>query len=214
MLANTHRALNTYCEKWSSPPSDLLKALERETYLKTLAPQMMSGHLQGQILSLISRLKRPQRILEIGTFTGYAALCMAEGLASDGKLVTIEANAELGYFIKKYKKLAGLEDQIEAIHGRAEEVIPNLEGSFDFVFIDAGKRDYQAHYELIIDRVESGGIILADNILWSGKVLAPEKEYDKDTQMLHAFNQKIHADERVKNIVLPIRDGLMIIEKI
>ena len=213
LLANNQRRLNTYCETWSSPPNDLLRDLERETHLKTLAPQMMSGHLQGRILSLISRMKQPLRILEIGTFTGYATLCLAEGLPADGELITIEANAEMAYFIEKYKKLAGLEQQIRAISGRAEEVIPQLEETFDLVFIDAGKRDYHMHYDLIIDSVNPGGLILADNILWSGKVLKPETEFDKDTRLLHAFNKKIHEDERVKNIILPIRDGLMLIEK-
>lgn len=210
---NLDKDLNNYCEAYSSPHSKLLQELERETYLKTLAPQMMSGKLQGRVLSLISRLRRPHCILEIGTFTGYSALCLAEGLAEGGKLITIEANPELAWFIEKYKTLAGLEQAIDHRTGRAEEVIPQMENHFDLVFLDAGKRDYHAHYELIFDRVSTGGIILADNVLWSKKVLIPPAEQDADTSLLHAFNQKILADPRVENVLLPIRDGLMVIQK-
>ena len=206
--------LLTYCEQHSSPHSALLWELERETHLKTLAPQMLSGHLQGRLLSLLSRLKSPQTILEIGTFTGYATLCMAEGLAPNGKIITIEANPEIRHFIDKYAAKAGLVNAIEAHTGRAEDIIPTLTDSFDLVFLDAGKRDYHQHYDLIIDKVNKGGIILADNILWSGKVLEDPARYDKDTALLHAFNQKIVEDERVKNLLLPIRDGLMVIEKV
>ena len=174
---------------------------------------MLSGLLQGRILSMISQLKQPKRILEIGTFTGYATLCLAEGLAPNGRLTTIEANPELAWFIKKYKKKARFEEAIEAITGRAEEIIPNLEDRFDLVFIDAGKRDYPLHYDLIIDKVNPGGIILADNILWSGKVLQDQDKYDADTQLLHHFNQRIQADARVENVLLPIRDGLMVVRK-
>ncbi len=213
MALPLERTLLDYCEAHSTPHSQLLHELERETHLKTLAPQMLSGLLQGRILSMISKLHQPKHILEIGTFTGYAALCLAEGLAPGGQLVTIEANKELAYFIHKYKKKAGLEEAINAITGRAEEVIPSLEDNFDLVFIDAGKRDYPLHYDLIIDKVNPGGIILADNILWSGKVLKAPDRYDADTQLLHDFNQRIQADERVENVLLPIRDGLMVIRK-
>jgi predicted O-methyltransferase YrrM len=202
-----------YCEDHSSPHSALLYELERETYLKTLAPQMLSGQLQGRILSMISQLKQPETILEIGTFTGYATLCLAEGLAPNGKIITIEANPELAYFINKYKKRAHLEDRIIAITGRAEQVIPTLQNTFDLAFIDAGKRDYAHHFDLVIDRMNSGGILLADNVLWSGKVLQSPEDYDADTQLLDAFNKKIQADERVENILLPIRDGLTVMRK-
>lgn len=205
--------LTAYCERLSTPPSELLYQLERETYLKTLAPQMMSGHLQGRILSLISRLKRPQQILEIGTFTGYATLCLAEGLSEGGKIITLEANPEMAYFIQKYKRLAALEEAIDARTGKAEDLIPGLSGPFDLVFLDAGKRDYAHHYDLLIDQVRSGGILLADNVLWSGKVLQPEQDFDRDTQLLHAFNQKLRDDPRVENVLLPIRDGLMVLQK-
>lgn len=171
---------------------------------------MISGHLQGRILSLISTLLRPKRILEIGTFTGYATLCLAEGLAENGELITIEANPELAWFIEKYKAKAGLEESITSITGRAEEVIPKLEGSFDLAFIDAGKRDYPHHFELVIERMRPGGVILADNVLWSGKVLKDPASYDMDTQMLDTFNKKIQADERIENIILPVRDGITV----
>lgn len=203
--------LAQYCEALSTPPSPLLKALERETHLKTLAPQMMSGHLQGHLLQLLCQLKQPKQVLEIGTFTAYATLCMAAGLPDDGVINTIEANPELEYLIRKYIEKAGIEDQVKLHMGRAEAIIPDLEGPFDMVFLDAGKLDYPLFYDLVIDRVTSGGLIIADNVLWSGKVVQGQK--DKDTQALHAFNQKIQEDERVTNLILPIRDGLLIAQK-
>lgn len=200
-----------YCEAHSSPPSPLLYDLERETYLKTLAPQMMSGHIQGRLLSLLSSLLQPKVILEIGTFTGYAALCMVEGLPEDGILHTIEANEELGPLFQRYIKRAKLENKIQPHIGKAEEVIPTIEENFDMVFLDAGKLDYARHYDLIIDRVNHGGLILADNVLWNGKVIQQKK--DQDTHTLDAFNKKINADNRVDNIILPLRDGLTIARK-
>jgi len=203
--------LHPYCEAHSTPPSALLHALERETHLKTLAPQMMSGHLQGQFLQLLSNLMRPRRILEIGTFTGYATLCLAAGLAPEGELHTIEANPEVVYLARKYFALAGYTERIQLHVGKAETIIPQLPGTFDLVLIDAGKRDYADHYDLVIDRVVPGGLLLADNVLWSGKVL--DENPDTDTQILQAFNQKIQADPRVDNLLLPLRDGLMLMRK-
>jgi len=203
--------LNEYCEQMSTPPGELLYRLERETHLKTLAPQMMSGRLQGQFLRMLSSWIKPQRILEIGTFTGYATLCLAEGLGKDGELHTIEANPEMAYLIRKYLKESGRQKQIRLHLGDAHAIIPDLPGSFDLVFIDAGKRDYEAYFHLIIDRVASGGCILADNVLWSGKVLTPDQ--DEDTASLHAFNALVRADERIENIILPLRDGLMLARK-
>jgi predicted O-methyltransferase YrrM len=202
-----------YCEAHTSPQSSLLYELERETWLKTLAPQMLSGHLQGRILSMISQLKSPRRILEVGTFTGYATLCLAEGLPADGQLVTIEANPELAWFIEKYKQKAGLSRQIRNITGRAEVVIPALEETFDLAFIDAGKRDYPVHFDLVMERMKPGGVLLVDNVLWSGKVLEEPENYDADTRLLDAFNEKIQADERIENILLPIRDGITLMRK-
>jgi len=203
--------LNDYCEQLSTPPGELLYRLERETHLKTLAPQMMSGRLQGQFLRLLSGWIRPRRILEIGTFTGYATLCLAEGLGEDGELHTIEANAEIAYIIRKYVEESGYKDQIHLHLGDAFTIIPELPGPFDLVFIDAGKRDYEAYFKLIIDRVAPGGCILADNVLWSGKVLDPAQ--DEDTASLHAFNALVQADDRVDNLILPLRDGLLLARK-
>jgi predicted O-methyltransferase YrrM len=174
---------------------------------------MLSGHLQGRILSMISQLKSPRRILEVGTFTGYATLCLAEGLPADGQLVTIEANPELAWFIEKYKQKAGLSRQIRNITGRAEVVIPALEETFDLAFIDAGKRDYPVHFDLVMERMKPGGVLLVDNVLWSGKVLEEPENYDADTRLLDAFNEKIQADERIENILLPIRDGITLMRK-
>ena len=203
--------LTQYCEALSTPPSPLLIELERETHLKTLAPQMMSGHLQGSLLQLLCQLKQPKKVLEIGTFTAYATLCMAAGLPKDGQLHTIEANPELEYLIRKYIQRANFEEKIQLHIGKAEEVVPTLGGHFDFVFLDAGKLDYPHFYDLVIDRVNPGGLIVADHVLWSGKVI--QKRKDKDTKALHAFNQKIQADTRVNNLILPIRDGLLIAQK-
>jgi len=203
--------LNDYCERMSTPPAELLYRLERETHLKTLAPQMLSGRLQGQFLRMLSSWIKPLRILEIGTFTGYATLCLAEGLPQDGELHTIEANPEMAYLIRKYVAESGRKDQIQVHIGDAHERIPEIPGSFDLVFIDAGKRDYTSYFNLIIDRVTTGGCILADNVLWSGKVLHPGQ--DEDTASLHAFNELVQADGRVDNLILPLRDGLMLARK-
>jgi len=204
--------LNAYCEQLSTPPSPVLQELERETHLKTLAPQMMSGHLQGHLLRLLCRLKQPQCALEIGTFTAYATICIAEGLPKDGQLHTIEANPEMAYIIQKFIHKAGLEKRVQSHIGKAEDIIPVLDQRFDFVFLDAGKLDYGMFYDLLIEQINPGGLILADNVLWSGKVVQSTK--DKDTAALHAFNEKIKQDPRVENIILPIRDGLLIAQKL
>ena len=200
-----------YAEAHTEAESDLLQSLVRETHLKTLAPRMLSGHLQGRFLSLITKLMQPKRILEIGTFTGYSALCMAEGLAEDGILTTIEANDELAVLIEKYVKKGDFAGKIQPIFGNALEIIPTLTDVFDLVFIDAGKRDYPAYYDLVLPKVKSGGLIIADNILWSGKVVADKK--DMDTTIIDQFNKKILADNRVECLLLPIRDGLIMARK-
>lgn len=212
-MQHQQSAIYQYCEQWSEPISPLLHELERETHLKTLAPQMLSGKLQGQLLALFSKLLRPSCVLEIGTFTGYAAICLAQGLAPGGVLHTIEANPELAYLIRKYIGKAGLEGQVQLHIGDALQVLPELPGTFDLVFIDAGKQHYQAYYDLIIDRVAPGGLILADNVLWSGKVATELRETDADTQKLHEFNQRMQADERVDSLLLPLRDGLLAARK-
>lgn len=206
------KAVHRYCARHSTPQSDILYQLERETHLKTLAPQMMSGHLQGRLLSLLSKLLRPRRILEIGTFTGYAALCLAEGLPPDGLLHTIEGNPELACLIKKYLAKANLTDKVRLHIGDAKVIIKNSDEMFDLVFIDAGKRDYAEFYDLIIEKVNPGGILLADNVLWSGKVVSGET--DADTRLLDTFNKKVQADTRTENLILPLRDGLTVIRKL
>ncbi len=204
-------AIHNYSEDHTTPPDQILYELERETHLKTLAPQMMSGHLQGFFLQLLSQLKQPKAILEVGTFTGYASICLTRGLAEGGMLYTIEVNKELAHISNKYFEKAGLSSKIKPIVGDATTVIPTLNAFFDLVFIDAGKMDYALHYDLIFEKVSPGGLILADNVLWSGKVI--NREYDKDTESIRAFNQKIQDDERVENVLLPIRDGLIIARK-
>ena len=203
--------LQDYCEKYTTPANDVLYDLERETFLKALSPQMISGHLQGSLLSLFSKMQRPQRILEIGTFTGYSSICLAQGLTSDGILHTIDVNDELDFIIEKYFRQAGLEKKIKIHFGDAFDIIPQLKEQWDMVFIDAGKKDYSKFYDLIIEDVNPGGIILADNVLWFGKVLSKNK--DTDSRILNEFVEKIHGDERVENVLLPIRDGLIVVRK-
>lgn len=205
------RRLSDYCERHTTPLSSLLQELERETHLKTLHPQMLSGRLQGQLLRVFSRLLQPQCILEVGTFTGYSALCLAEGLAPGGVLHTIEVNAELEYLIRRYIERAGWTDRIHLHVGAAEKIIPDLKGPFDLIFIDAGKQEYALFYELVIDRVRPGGLLLADNVLWSGKVLDPAQ--DLDARALDAFNEEVQRDPRVDNVLLPVRDGLMVMRR-
>jgi len=201
-----------YCIAHSTLQPPVLYDLERETYLKALAPQMLSGYLQGQFLRLLSKLKQPSTILEIGTFTGYSAICLASGLKEGGILHTIEVNEELEDMILKYVGIANLQGKIKLHIGDAREIIPELHVNYDIVFIDAGKKDYAFYYDLIFDQVNPGGLIIADNVLWSGKVL--EKKQQKDAAIIDAFNKKVHADERVENILLPIRDGLIIAQKL
>ena len=201
-----------YCIAHTTLEPSILYDLERETYLKTLAPQMSSGHLQGQFLRFLSKMKRPETILEIGTFTGYSAICMASGLPEGGILHTIEVNEELEHIIMKYVEKAALTEKIKLHIGDAKKIIPQLNLDYDMVFLDAGKNDYAFYYDLVFDQVNPGGLIIADNVLWSGKVM--EKKQRKDASLLDAFNKKIHADNRVENILLPIRDGLIIAQKL
>jgi len=199
-----------YCENFTSPESALLKDLNRQTHLKIGQPRMLSGHLQGRFLSLISKLQHPHNILEIGTYTGYSALCLAEGL-TNGKLITIDSNEETAPFAKSFIERSEFKNKIELITGDARKVIPELKDNWDIVFIDADKKNYSLYYDLVIEKVNAGGLIIADNVLWSGKVLNDKK--DTDTLAIHEFNKKIQEDERVENILLPVRDGLMIVRK-
>jgi len=207
-------AIETYITDHSSPEDDLLKRLNRETHLKVLNPRMLSGHVQGRFLEMISKMIRPQRILEIGTYTGYSAICLAKGLAGNGILHTIEVNPELEEFAKRYFREAGLESQIIQHGGDALELLPQIDETFDLVFIDAAKESYLDYYHLIFDKVRKGGFILADNALWDGKVVDPNQVQDKETQGIIAFNDFIRKDDRVENVLLSLRDGIMIIRKL
>ena len=197
----------------SEKESKLLNDLYRETYLKVLNPRMISGHYQGRILSLISKIISPKKILEIGTYTGYSAICLCEGMDKDGILHTIDNNKELVEIQNKYFKKANLTNKIVQHSGDAKNIIPSIDEEFDIVFIDADKESYPEYYDLIINKVRSGGIIIADNILWSGKILEKVEKDDQATKSIIQFNNKIIKDDRVKNIILPIRDGLNIIRK-
>jgi caffeoyl-CoA O-methyltransferase len=197
----------------SEKESKLLNDLYRETYLKVLNPRMISGHYQGRILSLISKIISPKKILEIGTYTGYSAICLCEGMDKDGILHTIDNNKELVEIQNKYFKKANLTNKIVQHSGDAKNIIPLIEEEFDIVFIDADKESYPEYYDLIINKVRSGGIIIADNILWSGKILEKVEKDDQATKSIIEFNNKIIEDDRVKNIILPIRDGLNIVRK-
>jgi caffeoyl-CoA O-methyltransferase len=204
------KAIDDYAAAHTSPEEPLLTQLNRATHADILQPRMLSGHLQGRLLSMFSKMLRPHRILEIGTYTGYSALCLAEGLTNDGKLITIDINEELEYFTRSFFDKSIFSEKIQYKIGDALQIIPTLDDIFDLVFIDAHKPSYGAYYDLVFDKVRSGGIIIADNVLWSGKVAQTNQKIDKDTQHLLDFNQKLHNDPRTENILLPIRDGLMV----
>ncbi|MFO0435461.1 MAG: O-methyltransferase [Sphingobacteriaceae bacterium] len=207
------KAIQFYSENHSQDESELLKKLNRETFLKVPQPRMLSGHLQGRFLSFISKLISPNRILEIGTYTGYSALCLAEGLAENGKLMTIDPNEETNFFAKKFFSESNYSDKIELLQGQALTIIPQLNDVFDLVFIDADKKNYQNYYDAVITKVRKGGLIIADNVLWSGKVVEEVGKMDADTKLIHSFNEFVSKDERVESLFLPVRDGLMILRK-
>jgi caffeoyl-CoA O-methyltransferase len=197
-----------YCE----PENDLLKHIDRETNLKVLLPRMLSGHYQGRVLSMLSKMNNPKRILEIGTFTGYATLCLAEGLTADGIIYTLDINAELEEMVRRNFAKSPLNHKIHYIIGDAQQSIKSLKNEvFDLVFIDADKKNNGTYFDLIFDQVKPGGIIIVDNVLWSGKIL--NKAQDKDTKNISSFNDQIAADNRVEKLILPVRDGLFVIRK-
>ncbi len=205
--------INVYSELHSSPESEILKNLNRETHANVLMPRMLSGHLQGRMLSMLSCMIQPESILEIGTYTGYSALCLAEGLTENGILHTIDINDELTPMVRKYVTQAGLDSKFNIHTGNALDIIPTLSGPFDLVFIDADKINYSNYFDLVFDKVRIGGYILADNVLWSGKILIPLSEMDKDTLALHQFNERIANDNRLEKVLLPVRDGVMVRRK-
>ena len=202
--------LDDYVVAHSAQEPTHLKALTKETYQKILQPRMLSGAYQGRVLSMISKLMSPKSILEIGTFTGYSALCLAEGLLKDGTLHTIDIKEELVDFQRKHFNLSPYGSQIQQHLGQALHIIPTLETSFDLVFIDADKRNYINYFHTIIDKMNPGGIILSDNVLWSGKVIEPVKEKDVDTKILLQYNTLLNEDPRLETVLLPIRDGLTV----
>jgi len=206
-------AISNYCEKYSEAESVLLTELNRETHLKVMSPRMLSGHLQGRLLSFLSKMISPENILEIGTYTGYSALCLAEGLRVDGELITIDPNEETNIVASKYFQRSEHSAKIKLKAGKATEIIPTLSETFDIVFIDADKHNYALYFDLVIDKVRKGGLIIADNVLWSGKIVVPENEMDADTKAIHDFNKKINEDSRVTNLLLPVRDGLLLMLK-
>lgn len=208
----TNPAIQKYSEDHTSAENDLLKKINRDTHANIMMPRMLSGHMQGRILSMISCMIKPSVILEIGTYTGYSALCMAEGLTPDGKLITLDINEELESRVRNYFSNSPFHSQIDYRIGDALDIIPLLDMNFDLVFIDADKENYARYYDLIINRVPLGGYILADNVLWSGKVL--DEKSDKDTRAIKAFNDKIQEDTRVENVLLPVRDGILVMRKV
>ncbi len=203
-----------YVQNKTSDESKILNDLSRETHLKVLNPRMLSGHYQGRLLSLISKLIKPKSILEIGTYTGYSTLCLLEGLEKKGFIHTIDHNEELLNIQNKFFERAKVSNRIKQYTGDAKKIIKNLKVKFDLIFIDADKENYPLYYDLVFDKLKSGGIIIADNILWSGKILEKVEKDDYATQSIINFNNKIKNDERVEKIILPIRDGLSLIRKI
>lgn len=211
MINSEH--LDDYLENHSSSPSELLEALERETFQKVLQPIMLSGAFQGKFLSIISKIVQPTSILEIGTYTGYATLCLLEGLTSNGIIHTIDINEELRWIQDKYFKKSGRAHQINSHTGNALDIIPTLDEGFDLIFIDADKPNYPKYLELVIDKLNSGGIILSDNVLWHGKVLNPELHEDASTKALVEFNSALKHHESLESVMLPIRDGITLSRK-
>jgi len=206
--------LERYVINHTEKESDLLLQLNRETWEQVLNPRMLSGHLQGRVLSMLSKMINPQNILEIGTYTGYSTLCFAEGLSEKGHIDTIDINEELQPIVNRYIGLAQLNNQITTHIGNALEIIPTLTKSYDIVFIDADKSNYSNYYDQVFDKLNTGGYIIADNVLWSGKVVKPVEENDIDTKAILAFNEKVQNDSRIENVLFPIRDGLMIMRKL
>ena len=207
------KEIESYILSHSDEEGSLLAALNRDANVNLLRPRMLSGHLQGRILKMFCRMLKPKRVLEIGTYTGYATLCMAEALEKDAEIHTLEINDEMEDFIRKYVSQSPDKDKIKLYFGDAMEIIPALDESFDLVFIDADKRLYSDYYDLIFDKLPAGALILADNTLWDGKVLEPLQSSDKQTAGILAFNDKIKADQRVEKVILPLRDGLTMIWK-
>jgi caffeoyl-CoA O-methyltransferase len=204
--------LQKYLDMHCDPEPEALKTINRETYLKVLKPHMLSGHYQGRLVSMLSKMMQPKRILEIGTFTGYATICLAEGLTEDGIIHTIEVNREMEEMLNSHFKLTNVEKQVRLHFGPAEDVLNDLaEKNFDIVFIDADKKNNFNYFQLVFDKVRSGGLIIIDNVLWKGKVYGEEN--DADTQAIRKLNDQVSVDSRVEKLILPVRDGILLIRK-
>ncbi|MDR1436723.1 MAG: O-methyltransferase [Candidatus Symbiothrix sp.] len=206
--------LEDYILEHIDEEGEQLSRLNRDAHVRLLRPRMISGHLQGRILKMLARIFRPERILEIGTYTGYASLCLAEGLPENGEIHTIEIDDEMEDFIREQFERSGLKSKIHLHIGDALEIIPQLDGFFDMAFIDADKRLYSEYYDLIFEKIRPGGVILADNTLWNGKVLEQPHQGDRQTQGILRFNEKVKRDRRIEKVILPLRDGLTIIYKL
>ena len=207
------KKIDHYSTAHTEVESDLLKKLNRETHVNVLRPRMLSGHLQGRTLAMFSQMIQPKCVLEIGTYTGYSAICLSEGLSKNGKLITIDKNEELETLVRGYFDEAGISEKVDFRIGNAMDLIPEINEELDLVFIDADKSNYSNYFNLVIEKVKQGGFIIADNVLWSGKVVSTEKKIDKDTQAIMDFNRLVHEDDRVENVLFPIRDGLMVLRK-
>jgi predicted O-methyltransferase YrrM len=206
--------LSSYAERFSSPETDLLHKINRETHLEVRMPRMLSGHLQGRFLAMVSHMCAPTYIVELGTYTGYATLCLAEGLTSGGTIVTVDNNRELTDRVKRYFNESPYAQQIDYRCGNALDIVPTLQGGIDLAFIDADKQNYLTYYRMLLPKMKTGGILLADNVLWSGKVTdGIALRQDKDTAAIHAFNEAVRLDTTVSCMLLPLRDGIMMIRK-
>lgn len=205
--------ITRYAEAHTTDEDPVLQELFRTTHLKTVHPQMLSGKVQGQFLSMISQMIRPKKILEIGTFTGYSAYCLSKGLQDDGKLITIEINDELEGMIRSFLATSGIEDKVELIIGDALQLLPEMKESFDLIFIDANKEHYPAYYKSCMPLLKKGGFLVADNVLWGGKVVEPSPG-DASSLKLHEFNTMVHQDVQVENVFLTVRDGLLLLKRL
>lgn len=208
------KELDDYICQHSQQESTVLAQLNRETWAKVLIPRMLSGHLQGRVLSMLSNMIKPKTILEIGTYTGYSAICLSEGLENNGQLITIDINEEIEKMAATYFEKAGIKQKVQQHIGNALDIIPKLDTSFDLVFIDADKENYSHYFDMVIDKIPIGGYIITDNVLWSGKVVEEVDEKDQETLAIQAFNDKVQNDQRVENVLFPIRDGLMVCRKV
>lgn len=206
--------LEKYVEDHTTKEYEVLQKLNRETHAKVLMPQMISGHVQGRFLSMMSKMIQPKQVLEIGTFTGYSTICLSEGLKEGGMIHTIDINEELTQMVKKYVKEAGAEKKVKTYTGNALDIIPTIKETFDLVFIDADKSNYCNYYTMVFDKVRTGGYILADNVLWSGKVVEPVKKSDEETRGIIEYSNMVIQDKRAESVLVPIRDGVLISRKI